>query len=270
MKEKKIDINKIVDKIKKKFGEDSIMTLNHKKSLGINIESVSTGCKELDNILEIGGIPKGRIVEIFGVESSGKTTLCLHIIKEFQKKGEVVAFIDAEHALDIKYASNIGVDFNRLLFNQPEYGERALDITEELIKTKKVALVVIDSVAALTPKKEIEGDMESKNIGLQARMMGQALRKLIHLIKTTNTSIIFINQLRDKIGVMFGEKTVTPGGRSLKFFSHLRIGLARIKTLKSGIKKMGILVRATIKKSKISVPFKTCEFEIRFGKGITK
>lgn len=262
------EIDKIVANIKKKFGSDSIMTLGDDK-LNMKLERVSTGCKQIDDMLE-GGVPKGRIIEIFGTESSGKTTLCLHIIKEVQDRNGIAAFIDAEHALDINYACQIGVKLDSLIINQPENGERALDIMLELISTEKVALIVVDSVAALTPKAEIEGDMEDQHIGRQARMMGQAMRKLTHLVKKTNTIVIFINQVRDKIGVMFGEKTTTPGGRALKFFAHLRLALTKIRTIKVKNEKKKNEIKAVVKKSKISKPFRQCEFVIEYGKGIVE
>ena len=266
-KKRKINIDKIAEKIRAKFGEDAITTLAPDQNQILNIPSISTGVECLDDILEIGGVPRGKIIEIFGNESSGKTTLCFHIIKTAQELGCITAYIDAEHALDAKYAKAIGVDSSKMLVNQPESGERALDIAIDLIK-KKVDIVVVDSVAALVPEKELSGDMDKKSIGLQARMMGQALRKLTHIVKESNTAVIFINQVRDKIGVMFGDKTTTPGGRALKFWAHLRLNIARIKTLKHKGKKNAILARVIVRKSKVSTPYRQCEFTIEFGKGI--
>ena len=266
-KKRKLNIDKIAEKIRAKFGEDAITTLAPNQNQILDIPSISTGVECLDNVLEIGGVPRGKIIEIFGNESSGKTTLCLHIIKTAQELGCITAYIDAEHALDAKYAKAIGVDLSKMLVNQPESGERALDIAIDLIK-KKVDIVVVDSVAALVPEKELSGDMDKKSIGLQARMMGQALRKLTHIVKESNTAVIFINQVRDKIGVMFGDKTTTPGGRALKFWAHLRLNIARIKTLKHKGKKNAILARVIVRKSKVSTPYRQCEFTIEFGKGI--
>ena len=267
-KMKNIDIDKIADKIREQFGKDSMMILDPSLRVNIEIDSIPTGSIELDNILEIGGVPRGRIVELYGLESSGKTTLALHIISNAQKKGLVAAFIDAEHALDIKYAKAIGVDISKLLFNQPKSGENALNIVIELIKTRKIGVIVIDSVAALVPEKELSGDMDSQQMGAQARMMGKALRKMTHIVKKTNTSIIFINQIRDKIGVMFGERVVTPGGKALKFWAHLRLCITRIKTIIKGKIKKANLTRVVVKKSKISTPYRQCEFTIVYGKGI--
>lgn len=265
---KEINIDKIADRIREKFGRDSMMILEPSKNIDIKIDSIPTGSTELDSVLEIGGVPRGKIIEIYGNEGSGKTTLTLHIIAEAQKMGLVAAFIDAEHSFDKKYAEAIGVNISRLLFNQPDSGEQALDIAIELIKTKKVGVIVIDSVAALTPEKELSGDMDKQQMGAQARMMGKALRKMTHIASKYNTTIIFINQVRDKIGVMFGDKTTTPGGKALKFFSALRIVVSRIKTITIKGKKRENLVKAFIKKSKVSTPFRQAEFLIRFGKGI--
>ncbi len=261
------NIDKIVKSIKEEFGKDAITTLEPKENEKLDIPSISTGITSLDETLEIGGIPRGRITEIYGLESSGKTTLCLNIIKTAQKEGYITAYIDAEHALDAKYANTIGVDLSKLLFNQPESGEQGLDIAISLIK-KGVDLIIIDSVAALVPEKELKGDMNDNHIALQARMMAQALRKFSHIVKKSNTVVIFINQVRDKIGVIFGEKTVTPGGRALKFWAHLRLSLAKIKTLQSKGKKSASLTRVVVKKSKISTPYRQCEFTIVYGKGI--
>lgn len=265
---KKINIDKIADKIRDQFGKDSMMILDPDVNVDIKADSISTGSNELDQILEIGGVPRGMITELYGGEGSGKTTLALHMIANAQKNGLAVAFVDAEHSFDIKYAKNIGVDVSKLLFNQPASGEQALDILQALIETKKVGIVVVDSVAALTPKAELEGDMEKQHMGLAARMMGKALRKITHIVKKTNTAVVFINQTRQKIGIMWGDPTTTPGGKALKFFSALRMQVTRIKTITKKGEKRENLVKVVIKKSKISVPFRQAEFLIRFGMGI--
>lgn len=265
---KKINIEKIANKIRDKFGKDAMMILDPNLNINIQADSIPTGSDELDDILEIGGVPRGMITEIYGGEGSGKTTLCLHIIAEAQKKGLVASFIDAEHSFDKKYATNIGVDISKLLINQPASGEQALGIVIELIKTRRVGVIVIDSVAALTPIKELQGEMEDQQMGLQARMMGKAIRKITHIAKKTHTSVIFINQVRDKIGVMFGDKTTTPGGKALKFFAALRMMISRIKTITKKGHKRENLVKVLIKKSKVSTPYRQAEFLIRFGKGI--
>lgn len=265
---KKINIDKIADKIRDQFGKDSMMILDPDLDNKNIIPSIPTGSDSLDETLEIGGVPQGKIIEIYGAEGSGKTTLCLHIIANAQREGMAASFIDAEHSLDVKYAKAIGVNIQQLLFNQPSSGENALDILIALIKTKKVGVVVIDSVAALTPEKELSGDMEDQQMGLQARMMGKALRKIVHIVKKTNTTVIFINQVRAKIGVMFGDPNVTPGGKALKFFSSLRLMVSRIKTLTVKGKKSENLVKVQVKKSKVSTPYRTAEFKIKFGKGI--
>lgn len=267
-KKKNIDLNKIANKIRDKFGKSSMMILGKNSGANIFIDSISTGSKALNKILEIGGIPRGRIIEIYGNESSGKTTLTLHIIANVQKAGGVAAFIDAEHCLDPKYAEKIGVDLSKVMINQPDYGEQGLNIAEEILKTKKVDVLIIDSVAALVPKAELDGDMEKNHMGLQARMMGQHLRKISHIVKESNTAVIFINQVREKIGVMFGERTTTPGGRALKFWSVLRLHLTKIKTIKKGQNKIANLIKVVVKKSKVSIPFKEAEFFIVYGVGI--
>jgi len=265
---KNINIDKIAESIREKFGKDSMMILDPNFNVNIEVDSISTGSNELDDILEIGGVPRGMITEVYGGEGSGKTTLCLHIIAEAQKKGLVAAFIDAEHSFDRRYASNIGVDISKLLFNQPESGENALNILLALVKTKKVGVIVIDSVAALTPEKELQGEMEDQQMGLMARMMGKALRKITHVVKETNTSVIFINQIRDKIGIMFGDRVTTTGGKALRFFSALRLFIVRVKTITTKKEKRENLVKVVIKKSKVSTPYRQAEFLIRFGKGI--
>ena len=271
MKSKKrnvVDLNKIADKIREKFGKSSLMLLDKNSKANIYADIIPTGSSALNKALEIGGIPRGRIIEIYGNESSGKTTLTLHIIANVQKDGGVAAFIDAEHALEPKYAEAIGVDMSKVVINQPDYGEQGLNIAIEILKTKKIDVLVIDSVAALVPKAELDGDMEKTSMGLQARMMGQALRKMSHIVKESNTSVIFINQVRERIGVYFGEKTTTPGGRALKFWAHLRLHLTKMKTIKKGTNKIANLVRVIVKKSKVSIPFREAEFFIVYGVGI--
>lgn len=265
---KKINIDKIADKIREQFGMDSIMILDPSVNVNIQADSIPTGSNELDEILEIGGVPRGMITELYGGEGSGKTTLALHIVANAQKKGLVAAFIDAEHSFDIKYAKAIGVDIGSLLFSQPSSGEQALNILISLVETKKVGVIIVDSVAALTPQAELDGEMEKQQMGLAARMMGKALRKMTHIVKKTNTSVVFINQMRDKIGIMFGDKTTTSGGKALKFFSALRMFVVRIKTITIKKEKRENLVKVVIKKSKISTPYRQAEFLIRFGKGI--
>lgn len=265
---KHINIDKIADKIREQFGKDSMMILDPNRSVDIDVDSIPTGSNELDEILEIGGVPRGMITELYGGEGSGKTTLALHIIANAQKKGLVTAFVDAEHSFDIKYAKAIGVDVSKLLFNQPSSGEQALNILISLVETKKVGLIVVDSVAALTPQAELDGEMEKQQMGLAARMMGKALRKMTHSVKKTNTTIVFINQLRSRIGVFFGDPNTTPGGKSLKFFSSLRLMVSRIKTVTKKGEKRENLVKVVIKKSKVGIPFRQAEFLIRFGQGI--